>query len=486
MIIFAPQSVNASQPCAALEQYELSRPPRNEQISQVFTVIYVLFVLLWLASIVWFWKERVVPRLSSVRPLWANLQLCIAHLLFSTFTALNLATDKMPCWFLLACLLFGLGGCAANFLMRMTLFVVESHFARLASAQKQVDVLKNSKSDDDDESSASSSSPQRRTWKQKLYAHYEHVMLIVGFRSIEQISLVSIAQAKSDVSLVSWFIVPLIVTFACVLAILPVYTSCAGCEVFAEMIIAFVLCLGLQSLLSARAAYIAWRAKFPDTQGLFRETFMLMFGCIPFAMVIVLLYVFDPNDVKFERRFDFEWIICLLLLMYWYASVGAQILAVQQYKSRIQLHKTTIRQQQPFTQAVIQALSLEEEAQFRQFAQKQFSVEHLNFAQDIIAFETYFGDRAENWRTSKARRIISTYIEPGSVMEINISYECRHATLVEFSAKTDRVPADLFKSAMQQVVGSVLLGIWLDYSSSKKATTAAVVVAPQSSPMFQK
>jgi hypothetical protein len=94
--------------------------------------------------------------------------------------------------------------------------------------------------------------------------------------------------------------------------------------------------------------------------------------------------------------------------------------------------------------------------EFEQFMKERYALENVRFLEDIIAWRTYFNEKNEQWRKSKAKLLIQTYIKERSLMEINISSQSKSDILRHFSESNKPIPYNLFEDAFNDIFQQTL------------------------------
>jgi len=87
---------------------------------------------------------------------------------------------------------------------------------------------------------------------------------------------------------------------------------------------------------------------------------------------------------------------------------------------------------------------------FKDFLEKCYAIENLIFYLEAAEFYEKFSERSEEQSKELAQRITTTFIEPGSLLEINVDDEVRENVLTRVS-KNEIIPK-LFQYASKAVL----------------------------------
>ena len=269
---------------------------------------------------------------------------------------------------------------------------------------------------------------------------------------------------------------PLLVPLVAILAAVEPYHHCVGCVYFLEPLLTFIITLSVYVLFATRMLYVAWKLKFPDERRIFRELMWICYGVATPNLVTWILFCVDPGNFEFNRVFMWEWISAFFLLPFWWASVGEQMLSVYRYDHRY-FFSRSVQHTELETQtngSLVQMLESDLTSEslkkdFEQFLVRQYAVENLHFVDDVMTFKRFFFEKNDGWRKQKAKLLLETYVQVGSVMEVNISSSQRDEIRKKISSANDSTKnlESVFDVASTDIMRNVLHDFWLQFQKGK-------------------
>lgn len=467
MIFIPTEKTTNGSACDAIQQYRESRPlPPNKTYDAVSLSLFILSVILWGSSIFLFIVFRNRERLRVVRPLFLNLILCVSQLIFVIGLTLNLVTS-IRCGALLFCILLGFFGVGVNYFVRLLVFVIESQFALSMAEQHRQQQYANV---DDKVSVATSHQSRTLTLLSSgistMTSLFTVFRLALGIKSIRDVTFSELFKTTHSFGLVSItvFIPSFLITCGILIAEKTYYSGCFGCSIFLEVMIGFGLTLAIYFVLSVRILYVAWKLTFTDNQAVFREFILVVIVVGPVMVVGTVLLVLDPGSVGYKRIFAYEWIIHFGTFMYWYISAGTQFRAILMKASpRPDLPKQVTVNEDYIGRMHTDHTLLDA---FERFAISRYCAENLYFVNDVLSYKRFFFEKSPNWRKQKAKFLFETYIQLGSVMEVNISQQVKMNIVQEIESKLnadDTQLVSVFDKAREDITRNVLKAVWEDF-----------------------
>jgi hypothetical protein len=242
----------------------------------------------------------------------------------------------MPCGVMAACYILGLAGYGVNYFIRLLIYVVESQFEANAEQFKM-----HVREGDDDPlvvmrpSHLQVTAHSMVTTSCILSTFTSFARVVFGVRSLDRIQFEELALVKRMYGLMTFIILsPPIIILIVIITVVPQYHECNGCSLFFEVVIGFCITLLLYGALSSRMLYIAWKKKFPDQQGLYEECWWILVPIAGSTFLFSVLLMIDPNDVEFNRTLSFSWLYMAAMFLYWWVSVGKQMLHVYRHHQK--------------------------------------------------------------------------------------------------------------------------------------------------------
>ena len=95
---------------------------------------------------------------------------------------------------------------------------------------------------------------------------------------------------------------------------------------------------------------------------------------------------------------------------------------------------------------------------FEAYAKRLYVIESYQFIVDILDFKAAEAKMGDEAKASMVRSIAAVYLEPGSLLEVNISDDCRRQTLVKVAGPS--VHGGVFDDALKQVSDMLQHGAW--------------------------
>jgi hypothetical protein len=264
------------------------------------------------------------------------------------------------------CYVGSLAGFGLNFFLRILSYVIESEFA--AKAGKLVVQM------DEDITRASSSVqvgpvPVTSFWRAFLVL----VRISLGLEDLDQTSVAALSKAKKSMWLVSLAAgVPPLVAVICVFATSPpIAAGCTGCSANLNSVLAYAVVLVAYICFAYRFVYVAYKRQYPDYGGMRREYFVIAFVVAPMGLVGSTLLIVDPGNVAYDRRFAWEWLLMLNIVLYWVVSVVEQVVSVVIRKNIRKVEKATMKEDPlEALQKFFQDKNEEEKEKFYVFAKR--------------------------------------------------------------------------------------------------------------------
>ncbi|KAH9249638.1 hypothetical protein BASA81_012607 [Batrachochytrium salamandrivorans] len=430
--------------------------------------LFVLVVVVWTTSLPFLWRSRNHPNMRAVRPFTLSVVIVLSNV-FWALQILNLVTgEAFPCALVPLPLLMGMASSAINFSLRLVVFGIESQYARQAHLfQHQPDT---------------SSSTGESAALPVANASYLKTMLalcrlLVGVQSLSKLEAGEVVRAKqSYLSLSIACMFPGVITYFIVLgADWNAYVNCINCRMSPGALYGYMAMSVFYAVITGRILYVLYQGKFADEHGVFFEMKLNYWVAGAPLLPIAIVWTVDPGQLELHRQFAYEWLVQIQMLVFWWVSVGMQLVQVWRFPVGDRDTRTT-----PKPQATLTSEDLCN-PQFEAHMIRQLAVEHLYFLQDVHSFQLYYRDKSESWRKQKIQLLFNTYIKPGAVLEINISDQIRRQITTNF--QQGRGSDLVFDIAVQDVRQHIVVPLWQAFQFKQRHTTtvaAAAVAADES------
>lgn len=462
---------NVTEACAAIQADQALRPEPNDAYRSFSLFLFIFNLVLWVTCFAFYCVYQNHRRLRVIRPLILNVTFAIGEVIWSTI-CLNLVIDDLPCVFMPLSIITGMTITSINFYVRLTIFGIESQFAKNAHLFKA-----NKDGDTRSDDSMMVVAPYFRS----MYSLFK---LTFGLAQLGELDATEIAKAKhSYFSIIMVAMVPGLVTLFILFGLNPdVYLSnCTGCPMTFDVLIGFLIMGCVYAGISARITYVMMMSDFADEHGILSEFKWVWAVCVP-MIPVTIFWLVDINNAEYERVFAYEWLFQFSMIGYWWFAVGWQMVVVlrdisQQRKNKLNQEHNSIR----FT---------EEDSHnpgFEAFMVRQLAVENLYFLQDVSSYKRYFMEKNESWRKQKSHKIYSTYIRSGGAMELNITDAMRRRVGQQIAALDgDSELEFVFDAVINEVRNSIVCPLWADFEVKEFKNRAGIkykgVVSPAKSP----
>jgi hypothetical protein len=477
-MIYTPRNALGSNQstCYALEQTIAARPGRSSVYLSISLAFFVISMVIWSLSAVLFIQLRNHPRFRVVRPANLSLLLCFSQVAFAVAMSLNPAITTLPCITLLIFIMLGFSGFGINYFARLLNYVVQSQFALAMTPQIRGNP-------DGDQLSVTTGPGGLSVWSavSGFSTFFSIVKLLMGFTALRDVSFAELFATKNAIGIVAIVVsLPGSLTTIVILAVIDIYQSCMGCSIYLEVFIGFTVTLAFYIALSSRVLYMAWMLKFPDDQESFKEFASTVVGVGGAMVLAVILIVADPDNVEYNYGFAFEWLFSVATYIYWWIAAGRHFLHV--YRQRQTTYALKDNELNPTTrlsglEAYMPLIASNDSLRqaFTQFVIGRYAAENLYFAQDVDTFKQLYFDRASNWRRSKSKFILNTYIRSGSPMEINVDHGTRREIVATVDPAADKIGddsalLDVFDNAYTEITTHVLRALWFEFANAYRGS----------------
>lgn len=477
---FTPRG-NATDACSGIAAFQASRPPVSDALRYLNLATYLFHLSLYSATLIvlWFWRDK--PRFRKVRPFSLTFLCLLGFAVYNTASFMS-PVYPLPCALVAFCYFMSLSWFGCLGIVRGLAITVETLYMKLAEKEKVV--AGNKQGDDGGASSVTSGSISTLSYAAKIWFLLK---LANGLVKVSDLNLSELVFTKN--SYITLFILSCIPAFlvCCVLmAVIPPYQSCSDCEVFLEIPITFSVMFMFYSIVATRPVIVALQTAGWDEKGVIKELMFVPVVVVPMVYCVWILMIVDPSEIGFNRQFNWSWLFGISTFLYWVALFGYQIY-VQWTDDRADRQLARVMEIKSFTQA---DPSTKEE--FYTFASKQYVTESLQFMEDVAAYKQFFYDKAETWRMSKFKSLVETYVQPGSRLEINVSYGARNKIIAVYDrlfppARSQRSSAavvttvtrgaidelfDVFGDSLKEVEEMINHGVWLEFMRRREFKTA--------------
>ena len=463
---FSPRS-NSSNPCEGIVDYEAGRPIASAELRYVNLAFFVLAMGVHLITVYTVWKWRNTPRFHKIRPFSLSVLLLLGFMLYGVPSYLAFVVH-LPCALFIIFYTIALAWFAAILSIRGWVLTVETYYARLMKDEKVLSLQ------DDRASNALSVAPSH-VEDGAIISYLKDVLLLtqvaVGYVRLSHLAIVELVVIKNRYQTMFCLIsIPALVTIGLLIGIVPPFQGCYDCDIFAELPIAYSVCLTIYMLLAFRVGVEAYLAAGWDEMGNVFEIAFTAGIIAPTALAIWLLMVFDPGNATYERRFNWSMLFSITTVLFWWSSFGRHL--YWQWRQSGNRSSLEILDMATAFQA-----DPESKKDFYQFATKHYIMESLQFLEDIETYKRFFFEKAESWRETKFKALVETYILSGSKMEVNLSFAMRTKILhlYENLSGKSRECFEIFDQAVKEVEQLIHDGAWTEYLMKKSRDQKQIV-----------
>ena len=471
VLAFTPPYENGT--CARLEEYEASRPPRSALFVGGNFAAFALCVVIWLASLVWCWFYRYEPHMKTVRPFRVNVLLAILNIFLAFAFHVNMSVSTVPCALYLIIMYIGMGCMATYMYVTITIFIVESYFSM--NAGKNGTVF-NRKSELTEASSGSKSSYSR--------ALSTFLRIAIGDFELERCTFQELLVLKKAYGLISFVILsPICIPVIVIFALAPTFVHCSGCSLFMEPLIGFIGIYAFYILAIVRLLWIARSMRFVDRFHVFQQLVLLSLPSAPIMSTMIILNILDLDARIFRREYMYlEWTLqIMLLLILWPTAIGLNMYYV--YRARRERANRVVSDDvevnspkrctlQNMFEDTQQMKSIRDS--FENYLMEHYASENLYFIEDVRTYKSLFPKQTDAWRTKSMRKIVNTYIDIKSHLEVNISDEIRNAILdlakdIEEQKRPVSSALTMFDAATTKITTEVMMALWNSFNFDRPA-----------------
>jgi hypothetical protein len=465
--------------CYGLKQAQAIEPPTPLWMQQLNLAFLGLTIALSLVNSILWYIYRKLPRLEKARNFWITKGFEIAVIIMSCAILLrNGVVDPVTgiptqsCLTTVGLYLSSLALIADMYFLRLVIAVGTSRRASLVRVFSTIDRADDNGSVDD----ASSVSTKRTTVFDYL-AGVTHVMLgmqpaqrkVVNSETSKssetrqwqktQLTRMSDSLKPRALAIMTTIVFfPFIIPFLILLGTVDVYKGgCTGCRLYWEFTIAYLVIFNPYAGLGFRLQAMLFSEK--DEYGVNKELLISLSGAALTVPLGLILLIFDPNLADYNNIFLFEWWIWISGV--WPMIVWTSVQIVLGIREERRRHQISMSKGFSVSEETVQMKAALDNPDFLDIAERQYVMENIRFLQDLLVYKQLFYEKSPSWRKSKTRLLLETYIEEGSIMEINISFSCRQQ--IKSNISKDQYSSDVFDEAETEVEGMLVNGAWKDY-----------------------
>jgi len=173
------------------------------------------------------------------------------------------------------------------------------------------------------------------------------VQVTLGCKRLEDVPFEELVLAKrAPMILVVAVVTPSIIVLVVLFIVVPQYRYCVGCAWFVEIMIGVLVAALPYIIVSSRMLYIAKKEQFPDRQGIFFESLMVLTIPVPLMFVWIVLMIIDPANAELNRLFAYEWISMVGTFIFFYFTSIMQIFKAFQQRQELNQAKRWWQSQQ--------------------------------------------------------------------------------------------------------------------------------------------
>lgn len=475
VLLLTPSFGNESHPCAGLNAYNAERPPATQAYVWLNWFCSVATWILAVIGICGTFYYRNNPQFAKVRPVSISLLTLAA---INSYAAAGFVAVPLQAPSIVPIILYptAVSWIMSGIALRALTISIEFHLAQLVHRMHGVVQQGNNAKVLDEDMSVSESAPPLSQVSHILRTDWHGLLLLFQLTlGVKEIGAMELKQLVLSRRMMLWY--ALVVTFPgtlgslLVLAAVPqTRNQCAlQCQdVFLELPILLIVLIVFYCTVITHCVLVAYRNVGWDDKGCIREMLLIPttvgFPCAVGWLIVVL----DPNDWGYTREFNWHLLCFIPGCWYWWVCFGSQFYRAQTISRKIRAQRNDSQTSGVSTVNMTKACegNAELKREFRDFAAQHYCTELVLFLDDCRAYKLMFFDKSENWRTSKAKLLIKTYIESNSDLEINISGELKKSILNQYYQQQHHAAlADdrLFDEAVQEVESMVQHGVWAHF-----------------------
>ena len=522
MVVPAPLSSNASEPCEALEAYNDNRPPvSNEFIKLHWGFLYAFLAVGVMLIVITQIKYKALER-SGRSANVTGVHIVALMCGFAPFTW-RLAEFRIGCQLHGFLLIMHVALSFTAYILRALREWNRAEFAHLAVRFDRNLVTNNN--DDAKSEQGTVSAHSELDVADKRNAVYKALLILWDLfttsgqsgnaqhtgKSVENASSISNHdKAEERLRLYSFLdrkyaagILFLVLFVPGFLALIPLYMTasilnsrgsngqgCMNCDIFLELWIIITVMGVLYSCVLLRAM---WRLRGkPDPYGNAKEIKHVMMICGPLHVFAWVLFAIDPNNVDYDRAFRWTWIqmiaIVIALIL---VAVVPLIKAVRKplYRSNSLSSLSSSAMSRETVLGMVGRLDdiiekPEVAARFEKFAEERFAAESFRFICDVTHWRKMHMSKSNEMIRKKAKIIYERYIAPDALLEVNIDANTKLETKKNLFDETTGelravVPVDAFDVALKETKKMVEYGTWFDFLNDEERRLGGMSSAPE-------
>ena len=476
VLIFAPVG-NASNPCAGVNDYDAMRPVVTDQFRNANVTLYSFWQVVEVMTLVWVWIWRNKPRFRKVRPFGMSVMLLLGFSVYD-IAAFLAPVYSMPCASIVAFYTVSLAWFGSGVILRAIVLSVETQYATIARGENTLFA---------DEASVAMSNASTQPFSLSFLSTLGFLTRVtLGIARVEDMAIAELVLIKNSYNIMlALCSVPAILCFILLVATVPPYQTCYNCDVFLELPIGFTITLSLYIIVAFRVVYFAFKSAGWDQKGVVIELFSIPMVIGNIAVMVWILIIIDPNNLNFDRKFNWSSLFFVSTAAYWWNCFGYPIYRQFRDDRKSSTFQIVDMKTMCSTNPMVKK-------DFEDFATKLYVTESLQFLEDVSTYKQFYYDKGENWRISKFKSLVETYIFSGSKMEINISsamktkllrlYETSSTTTITNNNNNNNAKQsvrnieyyDAFDEAYSEVARMINNGAWTEFlmKRSRKSPTA--------------
>jgi hypothetical protein len=482
MLVFVPPGT-AADPCAGIAAFNAPRPPLSPFVLDFSVALLAVFTLQIVATVALFVHLRAALAFRSL-PI-SLLSMFSYVLLGANVLVMKIAYPAYPCalhavfWALIP------GIQASCSCLRLISLLNQARFAQTAGTMRRLFDRKNSTLTEDSVSTAVSQSLNSvrgahmfsrtlATLQGALgFSSRESAPFVTGFSSTDtpqnpRRDATTVKYLMATREALGWralfktfaaiFLIPTAVAVLAVVFSHDVYYpgNCAGCDIFAELLIATLTLYAILLVVRIRVSQVLVREHVPDPYGMVREIQVNAFVYLGSVVLFCALYGVDPGGLDYNNQVMWEWWLVLgIMVIAWHEHTRHAVQAWRDSRNVVPLGDVA---SSPRHLEILEALMDDTvRERFDEFAKQHFLTESAMFLSDVSAFERWFYERSQQARTVKSQAIIKRYIMQDAPLQINLSSNVRTAI------ETGEVSKHMFNGGVKEIATMLKFPHWIQF-----------------------
>jgi hypothetical protein len=482
-MLFLPPG-NETHPCSGVDAWDASRPTHSPEFLRTLFGYLGFLIVLFLGSIPILYYFRNDPRFRKIRPFSLSASIMVVGAGYAIGCILPDALLGFPCALILFLHVFGSAVATSVTTVRALVFVIESQYAAvIAGADSQVVgaaaitslVAANPNLENISVTSSVSRTKVDTTVESEhgrfrddfLFALTQVMKLGLGVVDLKSMSVQTLSTIKRRYFPIFFCvsIFPFLVYAISVLCVSAYRSGCTGCTITLEFLLTVLITPTIFLVFITRFIYLGRRSA-QDEQQVMQEILLSIALAPHWIYIGYALELADPGLVSFNRLFSWQILTCIGPFLFWAVFVCLQVVKAILYRreramqNRVQPESGNARTFQDEC-----AADGDLKREFYRFATSRYTLESINFLEDVKKYKYQFESQNERWRKQKAKQMINTYIRDSSPQQVNISASQREGVLRALD--DDSQLLTIFDKAEHEITHMVTVGVWTDFKNMK-------------------